>query len=227
MTKGSSDANTAAAVILRLREATVQMDANGLLVPQRQVPILTRDPSPEDEGALRYWAHREFLSITAAITRRPFKAGTLTEGQIYLLYRARYRGDGMYLDASGVELPLCMASIDRLDLRKGYSLNNVRVLHRGLNFLRNVTLDDAPLAASLAYIKRADLAHLVDLAASTRLSGLGREWLAAIANASDEDGDETEEEGENGEGEDESCDDESSAICKSSSTDRPPHRRVR
>lgn len=68
--------------------------------------------------------------------------------------------DGTYADPGGAKLPLKRASLDRINPRVGYELDNIRIIDVGLNRIKGNYVNDA---AIIAYLKQ--------LAASSKIPG--------------------------------------------------------
>lgn len=66
----------------------------------------------------------------------------LTEEQLLQMYLDRRCGPGLLLNIDGCELPMPLASFDRIDNFGGYSLDNVRLIFVYENFQRGEGQDD-------------------------------------------------------------------------------------
>ncbi|CAO1619599.1 unnamed protein product [Sympodiomycopsis kandeliae] len=74
-------------------------------------------------------------------------------------------GDHCYLDPSGAKLHLSVASFDRIDPRKGYSVENTRILCVRLSLLHRASSNDVEIFQNLCNLRDADQDHLLALAA--------------------------------------------------------------
>lgn len=126
-------------------ERCFDVDANGMLCPPTKPRV---DPERMNTAVIEAWAKR-----CLAHNRR--HAVQLTVAQLVQVVKKFMITETMYRDPSGSELPLAVASLDRIDPRKIYTEDNVRPLLTGLNLLRAQCVNDASIIAYLQQISPA------------------------------------------------------------------------
>lgn len=104
--------------------------------------------------------------------QEPHKAGNLTEASLARKVSSVYVGNGLYLDPTGVILPLSMASLDRFYFEQGYDRSNVRILNLSLNLLRGPEARDHDWSKYLGQLKATPKEHLEHLSGGRKLFDL-------------------------------------------------------
>ncbi|PWN25371.1 hypothetical protein BDZ90DRAFT_74203 [Jaminaea rosea] len=116
------------------------------------VPILgggfVGAPTPVEEARIWAWAEEEWERIddrckqSQTSKRRKPKANKLTVQDLFDMLVARWAGDGKFLDVTGAAFDLWFVSVDRLNSEDDYTVANSRLMHSGLNFLKNTNSND-------------------------------------------------------------------------------------
>lgn len=81
------------------------------------------------------------------------KTSTLTLSEIVELVESSWLGEGFVRDASGLNVPLGLVGLDRIDPNQGYQIGNVRLLLIGLNLLKSDSPDDKEVIEYLKHLK--------------------------------------------------------------------------
>lgn len=95
------------------------------------------------------WIQKRFNSVVFHGTERRSKY--LTFSEINKVLAPVVHADGTYLDPCGARLALTRASLDRINPRVGYVLDNLRIIDIGLNRIKGNYVDDS---AIIAYLKQ-------------------------------------------------------------------------
>lgn len=87
------------------------------------------------------------------------KKSDLTLSGIVDLVKSRWIGKGYVQDTSGLQAPLHLLGLDRIDPDGGYRVGNIRLLLTGLNFLKNNSANDKQVIQYLLHLKSSDFVH--------------------------------------------------------------------